>query len=351
MNLLDQIYFGNTVRQWLIALAVTAGVLVGLRIILAIVVGRLAALSKRTKTQWDDLIHTAIKKTRFLILLAAAVYAGSLYLELSDNVDGRLMKAIIVISWVQVGIWVSAAFRHWIEDYRTRKLAEDASAATVVTLVSFIGRFILWVTILLAVLDNLGFEITTLLAGLGVGGIAIALAVQNILGDLFASLTIVLDKPFSIGDSLTIGEHTGSVQSIGLKTTRLKSLSGEELVFSNNDLLQSRIRNYGRMTERRVAFTVGVTYQTPRETLEKIPTVLREAVETQEMARHDRSHLKAFGDFAIVFETVYYVLVSDYTVYMNVQQAINLRIHEQFEKEGIEFAYPTRTVHVVKSPD
>ncbi len=351
MNLLDQVYVGNSIRQWLIALAVAAGVLVGLRVILAIVVSRLAALAKRTNTRWDDLLHSAIKATRFLILLAAAVYAGSFCLELSEKVDGYLMKAIIVIFWLQLGIWVSAAFRHWLEDYRTRKLAEDASAATIVTLGSFIGRFILWIIILLVVLDNLGIEITTLLAGLGVGGIAIALAVQNILGDLFASLTIVLDKPFTIGDSLSVGEHTGSVQSIGLKTTRLRSLTGEELVFANNDLLQSRIRNYGRMTERRILFTVGVTYQTPREKLEKIPTILREAVEAQEMARHDRSHMKAFGDFAIIFETVYYVLVPDFTVYMDVQQAMNLRIHARFEEAGIEFAYPTRTVHLVKSPD
>jgi small-conductance mechanosensitive channel len=351
MNFFEHEYLGNSLRQWGIALAVAAGVLVGLRVILAIVIGRLTALSKRTTNQWDDLVCTAVRQTKFLILLAAAVYVGSLYLELSERLDNRLMKALVVVLWLQVGIWGSAAFRAWVERYRARKLAEDASAATVVTLGSFIGRLALWVTVLLLVLDNLGVEITALLAGLGVGGIAVALALQNVLGDLFASLTIVLDKPFVIGDFLSVGEERGTVQSIGLKTTRLKSLSGEQLVFSNNDLLQSRIRNYGRMNERRIALTVGVTYQTPREKLERIPTILRESVESQERARHDRSHLKAFGDFAIVFETVYFVLVPDYTVYMDVQQAINLRIHARFEDEGIEFAYPTQTIHLVKSPE
>jgi small-conductance mechanosensitive channel len=171
---------------------------------------------------------------------------------------------------------------------------------------------------------------------------------QNVLGDLFASLSIVLDKPFVLGDFLIVDEHLGNVEHIGLKTTRVRSLWGEQLIFSNSDLLNSRIRNLGRMQERRTVFALGVTYQTPREKLTRIPGILREAVEAQEKTRFDRSHFKAYGDFSLNFETVYYVTVADYNAYMDVQQAINLRIHERFEEEGIEFAYPTQTLFLVR---
>jgi len=172
----------------------------------------------------------------------------------------------------------------------------------------------------------------------------VALAVQNILGDLFASLSIVLDKPFAVGDFLIIDEHMGAVENVGLKTTRVRSLSGEQLVFSNADLLKSRIRNFGRMFERRVVFKIGVTYQTPRDKLQRIPAMIREAIQRQDKVRFDRSHFQAYGDYALTFETVYYVLSPDYNQYMDIQQAINLEIHEAFEAEGIEFAYPTQTL-------
>ena len=190
-----------------------------------------------------------------------------------------------------------------------------------------------------------------MVAGLGVGGIAVALATQNILGDLFASLSIVLDKPFVIGDFLIVGDFMGSVEYVGLKTTRLRSLSGEQLVFSNTDLLGSRIRNYGRMYERRVVFKLGVTYQTPREKLSRIPAIIREAIETQDNSRFDRSHFQAYGDFSLNFESVYYIGSPDYNLYMDVQQAVNLRIHERFEEESIEFAYPTQTLFVAQTPN
>ena len=213
---------------------------------------------------------------------------------------------------------------------------------------SFIARLVLWATILLLILDNLGVDITALVAGLGIGGVAIALAVQNILGDLFASLSIVLDKPFVLGDFVIVGDLMGSVENIGIKTTRVRSLSGEQLVFSNNDLLTSRIRNFGRMQERRVVFKLGVTYQTPAEKLEGIPGIIREAIEARDKTRFDRSHFASYGDFSLDFETVYYVLSADYNLYMDIQQAINLAIFRRFADEGIEFAYPTQTLFLEK---
>jgi len=170
--------------------------------------------------------------------------------------------------------------------------------------------------------------------------------VQNVLGDLFASLSIVLDKPFAVGDFLIIDEHMGAVEHVGLKTTRIRSLSGEQLVFSNSDLLKSRIRNYGRMFERRVVFKFAVTYQTPRDKLKIIPQIVRESILELDKVRFDRAHFQAYGASSLDFEIVYYVLAPDYNLYMDIQQAINLRIHERFEQEGIDFAYPTQTVYV-----
>lgn len=204
----------------------------------------------------------------------------------------------------------------------------------------------LWSVIVLLTLDNLGFDVTALVAGLGIGGVAVALAVQKILGDLFASLSIVLDKPFVIGDFIIVGEHLGTVEHIGLKTTRIRSLSGEQLIFSNSDLLGSRIRNFKRMYERRVVFTIGVVYQTPLEKLALIPSIIREIIESQKPVRFDRSHFKEYGAFSLNFETVYWVQNPDFNTYMDIHQAINLEIYRRFTREGIEFAYPTQTLFI-----
>ena len=240
-----------------------------------------------------------------------------------------------------------SGFGAWLTGYTQRELEADRGAATMMSALGFVVKLALWSALLLIALDTLGFHVSTLITGLGVGGVAVALAVQNILGDLFASLSIVLDKPFVLGDFVIVDDHLGTVERIGLKSTRVRSLWGEQIVFSNTDLLKSRLRNYGRMFERRIVFPLGVTYQTPRAKLELIPKIIREAIQAQEKTRFDRSHLKEFGDFAINFESVYYVLVPDYNVYMDIQQAINLQIHRRFEEEGIEFAYPTQTLFVV----
>jgi small-conductance mechanosensitive channel len=213
---------------------------------------------------------------------------------------------------------------------------------------SFLGRIALWATVLLLVLDNLGVDVTALVAGLGIGGLAIALAVQNVLSDLFASLSIVLDKPFIPGDFVVVGDMAGTVEHIGIKTTRIGSISGEQLIFSNTDLLGSRIRNFGRMKERRVVFSLGVTYQTPADKLARVPGLIQAAIESQERARFDRSHFASYGDSALNFETVYYVESSDYATHMDILQAVNLSIYRSFATEGIEFAYPTQTLFLEK---
>jgi small-conductance mechanosensitive channel len=214
--------------------------------------------------------------------------------------------------------------------------------------VGFITKILLWTIILLIALDNLGINISALVAGLGIGGIAVALAVQNILGDLFASFSIFLDKPFVIGDFIIVDTYLGTIEHIGLKTTRVRSFSGEQLVFANADLLKSRIRNYKRMYERRVVFTLGVIYQTSYEKLKKIPEIIQDIIEKQTQTRFDRAHFKEYGPYSLNFEIVYWVESPDYNLYMNIQQKTNLEIFQRFDDENIEFAYPSQSLYINK---
>ncbi|AKJ65120.1 mechanosensitive ion channel family protein [Kiritimatiella glycovorans] len=209
-----------------------------------------------------------------------------------------------------------------------------------------IARILVWVFGILFLLDNLGFQVSSLVAGLGIGGVALALSVQTVLGDLLSYYAILLDRPFKLGDFLIIGDLLGTVEHIGIKTTRIRSLSGEELIFSNTDLLNSRVRNYMTMQRRRVVFKLGVTYDTPAEKLEKIPGMIESIIRDQQDTQFDRCHFSAYGDFNLIVETVYYVIGADYVKYMDLQQAINLRIKRAFEAEGIEFAFPTQTIHL-----
>jgi len=348
MTFFDTPVMSMPLSRWLVATAVGLGTFVLLRFVSRWLVRRITRTAESTDTPWDDVLAHVLGATKEWFILVAAVFVATRGLELSSSVHGLISRITIIALIVQGGLWVNRGLGSWLAVYRELRLEHDRAAVTTLAAVGFMGRLATWVVVLLLGLDNLGIDVTALVAGLGVAGIAVALAVQNILGDLFASLSIVLDKPFVIGDFLAVGDMMGSVEYVGLKTTRLRSLSGEQLVFSNSDLLGSRIRNFGRMAERRALFTIGVTYQTPREKLERIPEMIREAVEAQPQTRFDRSHFAKYGDSAITFETVYYVTVPEYTVYMDTQQAINLQIHEAFEREGIEFAYPTQTVFLTK---
>ncbi|MEX2467235.1 MAG: mechanosensitive ion channel family protein [Gemmatimonadota bacterium] len=347
MEILSHALFGNTLGAWLSAAGVAVLVYVGLRVVSSVVLSRLAGFARGTSTQWDNIVTEALGRTKGFVLLIVALFAASLMLSLPPRLESVLEHLTVIALLVQAGIWMSAGIRNWIAITREERAAEDAAAVMTMNVIGIAVRIVLWSMILLLALDNLGIDVTALVAGLGVGGIAVALAAQNILGDLFASLSIVLDRPFVLGDFLIVDDKLGSVEEIGLKTTRVRSLSGEQLVFSNTDLLNSRIRNFGRMFERRVVFEIGVTYGTARESLKAIPDMIRHTIEEHgDLVRFDRSHFKEYGDFALTFETVYYVSGPDYNRYMDIQQAINFRIHELFEEDGIEFAYPTQTVFV-----
>jgi small-conductance mechanosensitive channel len=346
MTFLEDVYLGNSILTWLIAVGVAILAFLCLLFLRKILRSRLHRLAKATETDLDDLVVDLIKRTKTILLLAIALFIGSFVLSLPERTSAIIARITTLVFLLQAGIWASAILVYLISRNVRQKMVDDPATATTISAMDFLAKMALWSVVLLLALENLGFDITALVAGLGVGGIAIALAVQNILSDLFASLSIVLDKPFVIGDFIIVDSLLGTVEHVGLKTTRLRSLSGEQLVFSNADLLRSRIRNYKRMFERRVVFTIGVTYQTPYEKLERIGSMIREIITAEADTRFDRAHFQAYGDSSLNFEVVYFVLKPDYNLYMDIQQRINLALYRKFEEEGIEFAYPTRTLYI-----
>ena len=341
---------GNTLFAWLLAVAIAVLSFAVLRLLLVVFHARLRKLAARTRTTLDDTIIDLLGHTKAPFLLALAVFAASYVLHLDPTLAGLRRWVVVIALTIQVGVWGNRAITLWLERQRVTVGETDPGAITTLQGLSYVVRAVLWVAVVLLMLENLGYNVGTLLAGLGVGGVAIALAVQSILGDLFASLSIALDKPFVTGDFIIVDSYMGTVAKVGLKTTRVTSLGGEQLIFSNSDLLKSRIRNYKRMEQRRVVFGFGVLYQTTPDQLEAIPPFVREVVDGLENTRFDRAHFKEFGDSAYNFEVVYYVLSSDYNMFMDIQQRINLALCRGFAERGIEFAYPTRTLHLDSVP-
>lgn len=346
MNL-DTIVVGFPVRELLLAAAWGLGTALLVRIALQVVITQIRRISTRTATDLDDLAVELLDKTRFLFILLVGLWAAARSLDLPEEWDSTMTGVLTAVLLLQVGLWGMGVVNYGVRHYRRARIDDDPGLVTAIGAIGVIVQLALWTVLLLTGLATFGIEITALVASLGIGGLAVALALQSVLGDLFASLSIVFDKPFVVGDFVEVGEFAGTVEHVGLKTTRIRSLSGEQLVFSNSDLLSSRIRNYKRMDERRVVFKLGVEYGLSPDTLRRIPELVREAVEAQENARFDRSNFKAFGDFSLDYETVYFMSVPDYAAYMATQQAINLAIYEAFEAEEIGFAFPTRTIHIV----
>ncbi|MCG6895733.1 MAG: mechanosensitive ion channel, partial [Thiocapsa sp.] len=297
-------------------------------------------------------ISPLIRNTSQLFVLVVAFYAA---MSVSGLGQGKLQEwlwtLLIVALYVQIGIWANAGVVDFFERKRSPKEREDASAVTGYGLLLFFIRVGIWLMVGVSVLTYFKYPVAGLIGALGVGGIAVAFAVQNILSDVFSSMAIILDKPFRVGDFVVAGETVGVIEHIGVKTTRIKSLSGEQVVMSNTDLLGSCIHNYTHMRERRVVFKIGVVYETPADKLERIPDMIAEIIRAQPRARFDRAHFFEYGDFSLVFEIVYYVYGADYVVYMDTQQAINLAIDRRFQAEGISFAYPTQELIVRRTPD
>ena len=341
----------NSGYDYLMAFFIFLGLLVVLKLFQVIILARLKALAKKTKTNLDDLaidIFTKIKPPLYLFI--------AIFFSIKSLVISGLVNQIINILLLIVIVYEIIKALEKIVDYFISKQINKIQSSTeekkqslaMLKALKVIVRMILWIFGLILILSNLGIDITSLIAGLGIGGIAIALALQNILGDIFSSFSIYLDKPFQIGDFVVVGTNKGTIEKIGLKTTRLRSLQGEELIISNKELTSARVQNYKRMERRRESFNLGVTYETKQEKLEKIPSIIKQIVSKYKSAEFDRCHFVTYGDFSLIFEIVYFVDIVDYSEFLDIKQKINLEIFKKFQDEKIEFAYPTQTVIVNK---
>jgi small-conductance mechanosensitive channel len=339
-------YAGNTLRMYVISLLVLIAFSILFLIIQKIVLVKLEKLSKKTKTDIDDVMIETVKHVKPPFYWFLSLYIALKFLNFPDIV-GRILDSVIIIVFVVQILTASSTFINFL----FKKLAsrqKESSSKTAMGYLAKMTKGALWAVGILLILSNLGIDITSLVAGLGVGGIAIAFALQNILADLFSSFAIWFDKPFVVGDFIVVGEHSGNVEKIGIKTTRIRSLQGEEIVISNQELTTARIQNFKRLKERRALFNIGVEYGTDPKLLKDIPLVIQNIVKDMPQVRFDRAHFAKFGDSALIYEIVYFIESDEYSVFMDVQQSINLAIHETFLEKGINMAFPTQTIHLVK---
>lgn len=344
---LDRQFLHNSLQAWLTAGITTAVVLVLGVLLRQLLVSRVGAIAARTSNQVDDMFVELIRDTRTWIIVALALFAGLTQLAMPDRIAKYLEAAAKLALLWQAALWGASAITFWLKHYLThRTTSQDRASIAMINAMGVGAKVLLWVLIVLTALKSVfGVEITAWITGLGVTGIAIALAVQNILGDLLAALAIVFDKPFDLGDTIGIDNITGTVEHIGLKTTRVRSVSGEQIIVGNADLLKSRLRNYRRMYQRRAVFNLDVTFDTQPEILERLPGIIEQIITSQSPVKFDRCHVASFGESAIRLEAVYFVLDPDYKRYMDIQQAINLEILRRFAAERVSFAFPSRTVY------
>jgi small-conductance mechanosensitive channel len=334
--------YSNTLTAWITALSIFA-VVFSLFFILKSFMRRRAKTMLVPASHLEELFRHLVKRTGTYFIIFVSLWAGSLPLKLNAHHERVWHRVVLVAALLQGGIWAGGLISFWAERFSERRAADPGTRMTI-NVVAIAFRMMLWLIVLLLILENLGINITALVTGLGIGGIAVALAVQNILGDLFAALSIVLDKPFVVGDAISVGDASGTVEHIGLKSTRLRSDSGELVIISNGDLLKSRIRNFRGQEKRLVILKLGIAYDTPVEKLARVPQIIRAAAEKEKSVRFDRSNFTTFGSFALVTESVYSVYKLSYGEYMNTQERINLEIYRQLSAESIEIAHQSPVI-------
>lgn len=335
---------GNSIQSYTEALIIVLALLVAFKIFQRFLLWRLDKLAQKTQTDLDDTAIKIVRSVRPPFYFLVSFYLAFTTLNSHPIVNKGFEIAVIIFLVYQivtaVQILIDYTFKRFIAQEK------DESAKSAVKTLSRVIKGVLWTIGFLLILQNVGVNVSSLVAGLGIGGVAVALAAQNLLGDLFSSFSIFFDKPFTEGDFIIIGDDMGTVKKIGIKTTRIEALQGEELVVGNQELTSTRVQNFKRMKKRRIDFQVGVDYQTPQKSLKKIPGFIKDIIKKTEGTTFDRAHLKTFGDSALIFEVVYYVKTADYNKYMDIQQKINLGIIKKFEQEKISIAYPTQTIYL-----
>lgn len=347
-KILEYNFLGNKISDYLIAVAALLAGFFIINVGIRYLVKRIKRLSEKTATTIDDFLVSILEKLAIPFLYILVVYGAVKSLELHPYIEKGVnylaLAVVLVFAARFVIMFVSYGFKTYLA-----KGGYDAALEHSLQGISVVIRILVWGAAVIFFLDNLGFKISAVIAGLGIGGVAVALAAQAVLKDLFSYFSIIFDRPFKIGDFIIVGDYLGTIEYIGIKTTRIRSLGGEMLIFSNSDLTDSRLRNYKLMDKRRVVFKLGVVYQTPTQQMKEIPGIIEGIIKNVKEAVFDRAHFFSYGDFSLIFEVVYYVIGADYNKYMDVQQEINLAIKSEFEKRRIEFAFPTQTLYVNKA--
>ncbi|MCK4782019.1 mechanosensitive ion channel family protein [Candidatus Parcubacteria bacterium] len=337
-------------QEHILALGVFVATVIALKIFKHFIIAKLKKLAEKTSTELDDLLIKIIENIGWSFYFFLPLYIASQFIQVPEFIAAVLYYAV----FISVAYYVIKGCQDLI-DYGAKKIIlekrkEEAGVDTgVIDILTKVLKGALWGVAVVIILSNFGYDVSALIAGLGIGGIAIAFALQNILVDIFSSVSIYFDKPFQVGDFIIVGTDMGVVKKIGIKSTRLQTLQGEELVVSNKELTEARIHNYKKMEKRRIIFGFGVTYEISTEKLKRIPNIIKEIIAKAELAEIDRVHFKEFGDSSLNFEIVYYLNSSNYVDYMNTQQEMNFAIKERFEQEGIEMAYPTQTIFLNKT--
>jgi len=344
-HFLGTTFWNNTLEIWMIAGGIIVFSFLIARLIRYVLIGKLKKWTQKTKTTWDNFLVTMIEKSVVPLLYISGIYFALKSLVLPVKIGNAIKVAFLICLTYFVLRIISAAFKKFVFQFIKGQENSEAKQKQASGLI-LIVNCIIWILGFIFLIDNLGYNVTTLIAGLGIGGIAIALAAQAVLGDLFSYFVIFFDRPFEIGDFIVLDDKSGVIEYIGIKTTRIRTLGGEQLICSNTDLTNARLHNYKRMQQRRVVFQLGVTYQTTHQQLAVIPGIVRGIIETKEKLAFDRGHFSGYGDSSLNFEFVYKVLDADYNVYMDNQQSVYLDIFEAFAIQGIEFAYPTQTLFV-----
>lgn len=342
---MKNVFLGNYIFDYLVSLSIFIIGLIAIKIFKRIILRRLKKWSEKTSTTLDDFIVTVIQK----ICLPFA-YFGVLYVSLDTLTLDPLFKRSLNVLGMGLLTVFATRFAVFLIGYAFKvyliKREKNTQLEKSLDGILKIIKTLVWGLAVIFFLDNVGFKISTVIAGLGIGGVAVALAAQAVLKDLFSYFSIVFDRPFEVGDFIIVDDYSGTIENIGVSTTRIRSLTGEQLIFSNTDLTGSRLSNYKRMDKRRVLFKLGVTYETSLIKLKEIPVIIENIIKNTNDTTFDRAHFSSYGDFSLIIEVVYYVNSADYNKYMDIQQKINFIIKEEFEKRGIEFAYPTQTLYV-----
>ncbi len=344
---MDKVYFGNTVQSYLIALGIIVCSFIVIRIVRSVVLSRLRKWSEKTETTIDDFLINGIEKSGIPLLYFGAIYMAITYLVLPARVEKIIFAAMLFVLTFYVLRIITTSLKYFIFNFLKRQEDSETKEKQARGLIIIIN-VVLWMLGVVFLLDNLGYDVSAIIAGLGIGGIAIALAAQTILGDLFSYFVIFFDRPFELGDFIVVDDKMGVVEYIGIKTTRLRTLGGEQLICSNTDLTNARVHNYKRMQQRRVVFSLGIIYQSTYDMVKRVPGIVKDIIEAQTDVKFDRGNFSGYGASSLNFEFVYYILSADYNFYMDKQEAIYLEIFKAFEKEGIDFAYPTQTLFIEK---